>query len=84
MGLVSAALLRVACGIGKANPVESTQLSARGRRSLTEISPNQVRRFTDTACLAASPRWMIIKEIADRTIAACEDDAKKVLLLDLR
>lgn len=51
-----------------------------GRRSLNEITPDQVRRFADTARLPASPLWPIVAETAERTVAAWEGLAEKDLL----
>ncbi len=45
-------------------------LSLGGSRSLSEITPEQMRRFADTARIPASPLWQIAVEIAERTAAA--------------
>lgn len=42
--------------------------------------PDQVRRFADTARLPASPLWTIVRETAQRTVAAWENLAEKDLL----
>jgi serine/threonine-protein kinase HipA len=55
-------------------------LSFGGSRSLSEITPDQVRRFADTARLPASPLWKIVIDTTDRTVAAWEKLAEKALL----
>jgi serine/threonine-protein kinase HipA len=55
-------------------------LSFGGSRSLSEISPDQVRRFADTARLPASPLWKIVIDTTERTVAAWEKLAEKDLL----
>jgi hypothetical protein len=41
-----------------------------GSQSLNEITVDQVRRFTDTAGLPASPVWEVVREVVQRTAAA--------------
>jgi len=45
-------------------------LSFGGSRSLSEITPDQMRRFADTARIPASALWRIAVETAERTVAA--------------
>lgn len=61
-------------------PKDDLALTFGGSRSLSEITTDQVRRFADTARLPASPRWPIITETTDRTVAAWERLAEKDLL----
>jgi serine/threonine-protein kinase HipA len=51
-------------------PNDTLGLSFGGSRSLSEITPEQMRRFADTARIPASPLWQIAVEIAERTAAA--------------
>jgi serine/threonine-protein kinase HipA len=51
-----------------------------GSRSLSEITPDQIRRFADTARLPASPLWKIVAETTDRTVSAWEKLAEKDIL----
>jgi len=51
-----------------------------GSRSMDEITPDQVRRFADTARLPAGPLWKIVVETADRTASAWEKLPEKDLL----
>jgi serine/threonine-protein kinase HipA len=51
-----------------------------GSRSLGEISADQVRRFAETARLAASPLWRHVIDVVDRTVAAWQKLAEKDLL----
>ena len=55
-------------------------LSFGGSRSLSEITPDRVRRFADTARLPASPLWKIVTDTTDQTVAAWEKLAEKDLL----
>lgn len=55
-------------------------LSFGGSRSLSEITPDQVRRFADTARLPISPLWKIVTDTTDRTVEAWEKLAEKDLL----
>jgi serine/threonine-protein kinase HipA len=51
-------------------PNDTLALSFGGSRSLSEITPDQMRRFADTARIPASPLWRIAVETAERTVAA--------------
>jgi serine/threonine-protein kinase HipA len=51
-------------------PNDTLALSLGGSRSLSEITPDQMRRFADTARIPASPLWRIAVETAERTVAA--------------
>ena len=61
-------------------PGDGLALTFGGSRSLDDITPDQVRRFADTARLPASPLWPIVAETAERTVAAWEGLAEKDLL----
>lgn len=61
-------------------PGDELALGFGGSRSLSEITPDRVRRFADTARLPASPLWKIVTETTDRTVAAWEKLAEKGLL----
>jgi serine/threonine-protein kinase HipA len=51
-------------------PGDSLGLTFGGSRSLSEITPDQMRRFADTARIPASSLWAIAVETAERTAAA--------------
>ena len=51
-------------------PGDKLALSFGGSRSLSEISVEQVRRFTDTAHLAVHPVWQVVSEVVQRTADA--------------
>jgi serine/threonine-protein kinase HipA len=51
-------------------PNDTLGLSFGGSRSLSEITPDQMRRFADGARIPASPLWQIAVETAGRTAAA--------------
>jgi serine/threonine-protein kinase HipA len=51
-------------------PNDTLALNFGGSRSLSEITPDQMRRFADTARIPASPLWKIAVETAERTAAA--------------
>lgn len=51
-------------------PNDTLGLSFGGSRSLSEITPDQMRRFADAARIPASPLWQIAVETAERTAAA--------------
>jgi len=51
-------------------PNDTLALSFGGSRSLSEVTPDQMRRFADTARIPASPLWKIAVETAERTAAA--------------
>ena len=61
-------------------PDDKLALTFGGSRSLNEITPEQVRRFADTARVPTAPLWKIIIETADRTVSAWEELAEKDLL----
>lgn len=48
-------------------PNDTLGLSFGGSRSLSDITPEQMRRFADTARIPASPLWQIAVETAERT-----------------
>ncbi len=51
-------------------PNDTLGLSFGGSRSLFEITPDQMRRFADTARIPARPLWRIAVETAECTAAA--------------
>jgi len=51
-------------------PNDKLALSFGGSRSLSEVTPDQMRRFADTARIPASPLWKIAVETAERTAEA--------------
>jgi serine/threonine-protein kinase HipA len=51
-------------------PNDKLALSFGGSRSLSEITPGQMRRFADAARIPASPLWKIAVETAERAAAA--------------
>jgi serine/threonine-protein kinase HipA len=51
-------------------PNDTLGLSFGGSRSLSEITPDQMRRFADAARIPASPLWQIAVETAGRTATA--------------
>jgi serine/threonine-protein kinase HipA len=51
-------------------PNDTLALSFGGSRSLSEITPGQMRRFADTARIPASSLWKIAVETAERAVAA--------------
>jgi serine/threonine-protein kinase HipA len=55
-------------------------LSFGGSRSLSEITVDQVRRFTDTARMPMDPVWRIVREMVTRTAAAWKTLHQKELL----
>jgi serine/threonine-protein kinase HipA len=61
-------------------PDDTLGLSFGDSRSLSEITPDQMRRFADTARIPASPLWPIVVETAERTVNAWEGLAEKELL----
>jgi serine/threonine-protein kinase HipA len=50
-------------------PNDKFGLSFGGSRSLSEITPDQMRRFADKARIPASPLWKIAVETAQKTAA---------------
>jgi serine/threonine-protein kinase HipA len=66
-------------------PNDKLALDFGGSRSLSEITPDQMRRFADTARIPASPLWRIAVETAERTVAAWTTlEQKDVLPKELR
>jgi serine/threonine-protein kinase HipA len=66
-------------------PNDTLALSFGGSRSLSEITPGQMRRFADTARIPASPLWRIAVETAERTVAAWKTlEQKDVVPEELR
>ncbi|MGA2095255.1 MAG: HipA domain-containing protein [Candidatus Acidiferrum sp.] len=66
-------------------PGDTRGLSFGDSRSLSEITPDQMRRFADTARIPASPLWQIAVETAERTVAAWKTlEQADVLPKDLR
>jgi len=61
-------------------PGDKLALNFGGSQSLTEITVDQVRRFTDTARLPASPVWKIVCETVEKTRAAWQKLDQKDLL----
>jgi serine/threonine-protein kinase HipA len=61
-------------------PNDGLALTFGGSRSLGEISADQVRRFAETARLAASPLWRHVIDVVHRTVAAWQKLAEKDLL----
>jgi serine/threonine-protein kinase HipA len=51
-----------------------------GSQSLNEITPDQVRRFCDTAHLPVSPVWRIVLETLERTAEAWKTLEQRYLL----
>ena len=51
-------------------PNDKLALSFGGSRSLSEVTPDQMRRFADTARIPASPLWKVAVETAERTAAS--------------
>jgi serine/threonine-protein kinase HipA len=51
-------------------PNDTLGLSFGNSRSLSEIMPDQMRRFADTARIPASPLWQIAVETTERTTTA--------------
>lgn len=63
-------------------PNDGLALTFGGSRSLGEIRTDQVRRFAETARLAASPLWRHVIDVADRTVGAWQKLAEKDLLAE--
>jgi serine/threonine-protein kinase HipA len=61
-------------------PNDSLALTFGGSRSLSAISPDQVRRFADTARLPVNPLWTIVRETVEHTLVAWENLAERDLL----
>ena len=58
-------------------PNDTLALSFGGSRSLSAITPDQMRRFADTARIPASPLWRIAVETSERAVAAWKDLAPR-------
>jgi serine/threonine-protein kinase HipA len=66
-------------------PGDKLALNFGGSQSLSEITVDQIRRFTDTARLPASPVWEIVLETVEKTRTAWQKlDQKDLLPGDLR
>jgi serine/threonine-protein kinase HipA len=66
-------------------PNDGLALSFGGSRSLDEITPDQVRRFTDSARLPMKPVWEIVRETVEQTVAAWRIlGYKELLSADMR
>ena len=66
-------------------PNDKLALSFGGSRSLSEITPDQMRRFADTARIPASPLWRIAVETVERTVAAWQTlEQRDVMPKELR
>jgi serine/threonine-protein kinase HipA len=61
-------------------PVDSLALTFGGSRSLSEITLEQVRHFTDTARLPMKPDWELVRETVERTAEAWKTLSHKELL----
>ena len=61
-------------------PGDKLALTFGDSRSMDEITPDQVRRFADTARLPSSVLWKTVVETADRTVSAWEKLIEKDLL----
>ena len=61
-------------------PNDSLAFTFGGSRSLSAISTDQVRRFAESARLAASPLWRHVIDVADRTVSAWKQLREKDLL----
>ena len=56
-----------------------------GSRSLREISPDQIRRFADTARLPVSPVSQLVMETVERTVTAWNTlEEKELLSVDMK
>jgi serine/threonine-protein kinase HipA len=66
-------------------PGDKLALSFGGSRSLNEITVDQVRRFADTAHLAVSSVWQIVREVMERTADAWSSlDSKELLPTEMK
>jgi serine/threonine-protein kinase HipA len=61
-------------------PHDKLGLSFGDSKSLSEITPDQMRRFADTARIPTSPLWQIAAETAERTVAEWKTLEQKDLL----
>ena len=66
-------------------PADTLGLSFGDSRSLSEITPEQMRRFADTARIPASPLWQIAVDTAERTAEAWKTlEQRDMLPKDMR
>jgi serine/threonine-protein kinase HipA len=66
-------------------PDDKLGLSFGNSKSLSEINPDQMRRFADAARIPTSPLWQIVAETAERTAAAWKTlEQKDLLTKDMR
>lgn len=63
-------------------PGDRLALNFGGSRSLSEISPDQIRRFANTARLPANPVSQLVMETVERTVMAWKALEQKELLPD--
>ena len=61
-------------------PGDRLALGFGGSKDIAAITPEQMRRFADTARLAVNPLWRLVHETAERTIAAWQSLNEKALL----
>lgn len=61
-------------------PGDKLGLRFGGSQSLDEITADQVRRFAETARLAAAPLWTIVEEMVERTVEAWRGLVERDLL----
>ena len=61
-------------------PSDKLGLSFGDSKSLSEITPDQMRRFADAARIPTSPLWRIAAETAERTVAEWKTLEQKDLL----
>lgn len=61
-------------------PGDKLALNFGNSRSLSEISPDQIRRFADTARLPLSPLLPLVLETVERTVSAWKTLEEKELL----
>ena len=61
-------------------PNDKLGLSFGDSKSLSEITPDQMRRFADTARIPTSPLWQIASETAERTVVEWKTLEQKDLL----
>ena len=61
-------------------PGDRLALGFGGSKDISAITPEQIRRFADTARLAVNPLWRLVHETAERTIAAWQSLDEKALL----
>lgn len=63
-------------------PGDRLALNFGGSRSLNEVSPDQIRRFADTARLPVSPVSQLVTETVERAVTAWKALEQKALLPD--